>query len=201
MNMELEKFTWEELMNASIHKLMQRAGSLDVSHTVNTPSRVVGAYQEYFSGLDQDPAQVLSTGFERGAYDQMIVVNNIAFTSFCAHHLIPFLGVVHFAYMPGNKIVGLSKIPRFVDILARRPQVQENFTQELVEVFQKTVAPRGCAAFVEAAHLCVFIRGVKKSGAITRTSALKGMFLDASVKQEFMSIVARSSKGLLGAFE
>ena len=155
-------------------------------HIRDTPDRVVKAFEEYFSGVHEDPEEVLTKGFEVGTYNQMIFVKNISFVSFCAHHITPITGRVHFAYLPKEKIVGLSKIPRLIEIYARRPQVQEKMTQEIVDTFQNVVRPDGCGAVVEAVHLCMTIRGVRKENAVTRTTALKGVFTDKGIKDEFL---------------
>ncbi len=122
----------------------------------------------------------------------MITVGDIGFTSLCAHHMLPFIGKCYFAYIPNKYIVGLSKIPRMIDILAHRLQVQETLSEEIVDCFQKTVKPRGCAIVIEASHMCMSIRGVKKEGAYMRTTALRGIFSkDESAKAEFLSGIGR----------
>ena len=156
-------------------------------HTKDTPIRVARAYEELMSGVGQDPAAVLSASFEESHYNQMITVGDIDFVSLCSHHLLPFHGVAHFAYIPDGKVVGLSKIPRMIEILARRPQIQERLTQEIVDVFNETVSPVGCGVMVEAWHACMGIRGVRKPKAMMRTTALTGFFLErAAVKEEFL---------------
>lgn len=191
--------TWQEaLQNAITAMLNEQKFSQHISenHVRDTPQRVVKAFEEYFSGLDQDPEEVLRRGFEVGNYDEMVYVKNISFVSFCAHHLAPFIGKVHFAYLPHKQIVGLSKIPRLVEVYSKRPQVQEKLTAEIVDTFQKVVKPKGCGAVVEALHLCMAIRGVKKDQAVTRTTALRGCFKKETTKQEFLDGV----KGVSGWF-
>ena len=145
-------------------------------HIKNTPTRFETAMFELMEGAWEDPAEVLHSGFEETEYDEMIYVNNISFVSLCSHHLLPFIGRVHFAYIPTGKIVGLSKIPRMIEILAKRPQVQERLTVQIVDTFMKEVHPKGCAAVAEAYHMCMAIRGVKKEGAYMKTTALRGVF-------------------------
>ncbi len=160
-------------------------------HVEGTPRRVVKAYAELMSGIGQDAASVLTTRFSTGI-NEMVGVENIDFVSLCMHHLLPFSGVVHFAYIPDKKLVGLSKIPRMIDILSRRPQVQEKLTQEIVDTFQEVVKPRGCGAMVEASHGCVALRGVGKPGTKMRTTALTGIFLEKpEVKNEFLMMATR----------
>ena len=190
---------WETTLEAAIGQMLTTPGFAAViseDHINETPERVVNAFKEYFSGVYDDPAAVLKKGFETGAYDEMVFVKNITFVSFCAHHLTPIIGKVHFAYLPRIKIVGLSKIPRMIEILARRPQVQEKLTREIVDVFNNVVEPSGCGAVVEALHLCMTIRGVKKDQAVTRTTALAGAFKRNEVKSEFLDGV-RGEKGWL----
>lgn len=188
---------WEDTLQLAISQMLHGHEFVNViseDHIRDTPERVVKAFQEYFSGVKEDPAAVLKKGFEAGRYDEMVFVKNISFVSFCAHHLTPIIGKVHFAYLPNEKIVGLSKIPRMIDILARRPQVQEKLTREIVETFQSVVQPSGCGAVIEALHLCMTIRGVKKDQAVTRTTALFGAFKSDGVKHEFLDGI-RGEKG------
>ena len=167
----------------------------DGDHVKDTPQRYVRGLLELISGVGQDPAAVLKTGFAESHYDQMISVEEIDFTSLCKHHLLPFEGTVAFGYLPNKRIVGLSKIPRMVEILSRRPQTQEQLTQQLVEVFQKTLRPKGCIAMVEARHGCLCYRGAKKPNARMRTTALTGLFLTRpAVKEEFLLAVLRGKK-------
>lgn len=159
-------------------------------HTEHTPLRYVRALRELTSGAGVDAGSVLSTEFEENGYDQMIVVKDIAFTSLCAHHLLPFIGVAHFAYLPNKHIVGLSKIARLIDVLSHRPQVQERLTQEVVNIFYSVVQPKGCALMMEANHLCMSIRGVHKTNAQTKTIALMGIYRDdPSAKAEFLEVI------------
>lgn len=164
---------------------------IDKENLERTPLRIVGAYEELFWGLGKDPAAVLQTSFPDGNYDEMVTVCNIDFVSVCAHHLLPFTGYAHFAYLPDKRVVGLSKIPRMIDILARRPQIQENLTRRIVDVFQQVVEPRGCAVLVDAWHACVAIRGARKPRAMMRTTALTGWFLERPhLKREFFDTIA-----------
>lgn len=186
--------TWKTALATGIEALLDFYGYQSDPHVRGTPMRVAQAFAELFSGVGQDPAAVLTTCFEENHYDQMITVCNIDFVSICAHHLLPFHGQAHFAYLPDKQIVGLSKIPRMVEILARRPQIQERLTQQLATVFQETVKPRGCAIMVEAWHACVGVRGVRKPGVSMRTTALTGLFLsNPAAKEEFLLTALRGN--------
>jgi GTP cyclohydrolase IA len=177
---------WESLNEAFIKVFSSKPFTPYAEHLKDTPNRVVALFKEYFSGMDKDPSEVLRKGFSEKFYDEMILLKDIPFTSTCAHHIVPFLGKVHFAYMPHQRIVGLSKIPRMIEVLSHRPQVQENLTREIVDCFQNTVEPKGCGAVLEARHMCMEVRGVCKEGIITRTVALAGCFLKPDIKEEFL---------------
>jgi GTP cyclohydrolase I len=164
---------------------------VDAQHLVDTPDRLVKMYGEIFWGVGFDPADALNTMFPAHQLDQMIVVKDVEFTSWCSHHFLPFSGRWHFAYIPDDKIVGLSKIPRMVEILAARPQVQEGLAEDIVGIFQQTVSPQGCAVVLEATHTCMQARGIRKSGTM-RTTALRGVFGDKEmphVKAEFFTAI------------
>lgn len=160
-------------------------------HTEDTPNRVVKAYREFFVGCKIDPRKILERSFTSGSYDQMVTVMDLDVTSFCSHHLLPFVGKAHFAYVPNGKIVGLSKVPRFIDVLAARPQVQERLSQQIVDIFQDTVGPLGCGVVLDCLHTCMSVRGVKKTG-ITRTTALRGVFTQDTVRNEFLTAIGRA---------
>lgn len=163
----------------------------------DTPGRVAKAFQEYFAGCYQDPKEALAKTFN-SSLDEMIYVNNIGFVSFCAHHLCPFMGRVHFAYIPKGRIVGLSKIPRLVEVFAKRPQLQEQLSDQLVGTFMDVLKPKGCGVVVEAYHTCMAIRGIKKEEAYTKTTALRGIFKTRpSVKSEFLDGVNHNRGGNL----
>ena len=142
-----------------------------------TPDRVARMYAEVFQGLHQDPRHHLSKLFTQ-KYDEMVVVKDITFASFCEHHLLPFTGRAHVAYLPNGRVVGLSKIPRVVDVLSRRPQVQERLTEDLADLLMGELEARGVAVVIEASHSCMTVRGVLKPGSSCITSALRGAFRD-----------------------
>jgi GTP cyclohydrolase IA len=156
-------------------------------HIAETPMRVIKFWKEMLSGTHLDAGACLNTDFAEAKYDQMIFVRDIDFVSVCAHHMAPFVGKAHFAYLPDKSVVGLSKIPRMIDVLSRRLQIQEQLTQQIVDTFQGVVKPRGCAVQIESWHSCVAIRGIRKANSKMITTALSGLFLEkAEVKQEFL---------------
>lgn len=154
-----------------------------------TPARVARLYAEVFSGLGQNPQEHLRTTFTQ-KYDEMVLVKDIAFDSMCEHHLLPFFGKAHVAYLPRGKIVGLSKLARVVEALARRPQVQERMTEEIAELLMKELDARGVAVVMEASHTCMTIRGVRKPHSVCTTSAMRGAFREnVSTRTELMSLI------------
>jgi GTP cyclohydrolase I len=156
---------------------------------LETPDRVARMYAEIFSGLSTDPAVHLQKTFTQ-KHDEMVLVKDIAFASCCEHHLLPFTGKAHVAYLPNGRIVGLSKLARVVDAVARRPQVQERMTEEIAELLMTHLKARGVGVIVEADHSCMSIRGVRKPGAMTITSSMRGGFLDhPPTRAEMMSLV------------
>jgi GTP cyclohydrolase I len=160
-----------------------RAGLLD------TPRRVARMYAEMFAGLHINPARHLEVVFPE-QYDEMVLIRDIPFTSMCEHHLLPFRGVAHVAYIPNGKVTGLSKIARVVDEVSRRPQVQERMTQEIADLVNTHLETSGVAVVISAEHSCMSIRGIKKHGSTTVTSALRGIFkTNESTRAEFMSLI------------
>lgn len=154
----------------------------------NTPDRVARAYDELLFGYTIDPVALLNNALFDVEYDQMVMVTDIEFYSMCEHHLLPIIGKAHVAYLPDQKVVGLSKIPRIVDAFARRLQVQERLTNQIAELLYDLIHPKGVAVVVEATHMCVMMRGVKKANAMMRTSALIGAFQDdPKTRAEFMN--------------
>ena len=164
---------------------------LDDDNFARTPERVAEYYTEVFAGLEQRPEDVLSVTFEAN-HDEMILVKDIDMVSVCAHHLVPFMGKAHVAYIPNEdgRITGLSKLARLVDIFARRPQVQERITTQVADALQRILQPRGVLVVIEAEHLCMSGRGVRKPGATTVTSAVHGLFRDdARTRAEAMAFI------------
>ena len=159
----------------------------------DTPDRVARMYAEVFAGLRDDPSSHLQVMFEAN-HDEMVMVRDIALTSMCEHHLVPFIGKAHVAYIPGTdgRVTGLSKIARLVDAYAKRPQVQERLTAQIADELETTLQPRGVLVVIEAEHLCMSMRGVRKPGSSTVTSAVRGLFREsAATRVEAMRFIAR----------
>jgi GTP cyclohydrolase I len=157
---------------------------------LETPRRVANMYAEMFSGLQLDPARHLKVTFPE-VYDEMVLIRDISFTSMCEHHLLPFSGVAHVAYIPNGKVTGLSKIARVVEEISRKPQVQERMTQSIAEMVDEHLSTSGVAVVIRAEHSCMTIRGIRKPGSTTVTSALRGDFkTNQSTRAEFMSLIA-----------
>ncbi len=154
-----------------------------------TPRRVAHMYMEMFAGLHTDPERHLKVTFPE-TYDEMVLVRDIPFTSMCEHHLLPFSGVTHVAYIPDGKVTGLSKLARVVEEVAKRPQVQERMTQQIADLIDQHLETTGVAVVVSAEHSCMAIRGIKKPGSRTVTSALRGIFKEPSTRAEFMSLIS-----------
>ncbi|MBD0707639.1 MULTISPECIES: GTP cyclohydrolase I FolE [unclassified Streptomyces] len=155
-----------------------------------TPARVARAYRELFAGLWQEPEDVLTTTFDLG-HDEMVLVKDIELMSTCEHHLLPFHGVAHIGYIPAEsgKITGLSKLARLVDVYARRPQVQERLTTQVADSLMEILEARGAIVVIEAEHMCMTLRGVRKPGAKTTTSAVRGQLRNATTRAEAMSLI------------
>ena len=163
----------------------------------NTPDRVARMYTELLSGYTADPEKIINGALFHINYDEMVLVRDIEFYSLCEHHMLPFLGRAHVAYLPAGKVIGLSKIPRIVDMYARRLQVQERMTRQIADLIQTTLEPQGVAVVVEAMHLCSMMRGVKKHDARMTTSAMHGAFRkNPATRQEFLENISRGSKPL-----
>ncbi|MCK4659649.1 MAG: GTP cyclohydrolase I FolE [Phycisphaerae bacterium] len=154
-----------------------------------TPLRVALMYQELFEGLDLDPARHLETNFTE-TYDEIVILRDIPFNSMCEHHLMPFEGKAHVAYLPAGRVVGISKLARVVDEYAHRPQVQERLTSQVADVIMKTIEPKGVAVVIQATHTCMTCRGIKKPGSLMMTSAVRGRFRsDARTRGEIMALL------------
>jgi GTP cyclohydrolase I len=163
-----------------------------------TPERVARMYTELLEGYAQDPIALVNDAIFEERYDAMIVVRDIEFFSLCEHHLLPFMGRVHVAYLPKGRVIGLSKIPRIVDMFARRLQVQERMTRQIAEFIDEILQPLGTAVVVEGLHLCATMRGVKKRDARMTTSSMKGAFRNSlATRQEFLANISRGSEPML----
>jgi len=162
----------------------------------DTPQRVARMYEELTAGYRIDPQELINDAIFDIEYDEMVIVRDIDFYSLCEHHLLPFFGKAHVAYIPNGRVIGLSKIPRIVEMFARRLQVQERMTQEIAEFLRDVLEPQGVGVVVEGAHMCTMMRGVKKDNARMVTSAMLGLFRrDARTRAEFLNLIERGSRG------
>ncbi|MFI6147291.1 GTP cyclohydrolase I FolE [Streptomyces sp. NPDC051109] len=181
----------EKRAQAAVRELLIAVGEdPDREGLLETPARVARAYKEIFAGLYQKPEEVLTTTFDLG-HDEMVLVKDIEVMSNCEHHLVPFHGVAHVGYIPSvdGKITGLSKLARLVDVYARRPQVQERLTTQIADSLMEILEPRGVIVVVECEHMCMTMRGVRKPGAKTITSAVRGQLRDPATRNEAMSLI------------
>ena len=160
---------------------------------VKTPERVAKALQFLTHGYGLDPAEILRSAMFREEYQQMVIVRDIEVYSLCEHHMLPFFGKVHVAYIPDGKVIGLSKIPRLVDVFARRLQVQERLTRQIADAIEEAIHPQGVGVVIEARHLCMMMRGVEKQNSSTVTSAMVGVFLNHHTRNEFLSLIRERS--------
>ena len=182
MNSEKVEKLVKDLLN-EIGEDPKREGLLE------TPRRVAEAYQFLSSGYKMDIDEVMNKAVFNEKYDEMVLVKNIDFYSLCEHHMLPFYGKVHVAYIPDGKIIGLSKIPRLVEIFSRRLQVQERHTTEIADTLMRKLEPKGVLVIIEAEHLCMTMRGVKKPGSMTVTSVVRGIFRKAATRNEAMALI------------
>ena len=155
-----------------------------------TPERAAKAMRFLTQGYNQDPAEILKSAMFEESYNEMVIVKDIELYSLCEHHILPFFGKAHIAYIPNGHIVGLSKIPRIVDIFARRLQVQERLTEQILDCINDTLQPQGVAVVIEAAHMCMMMRGVQKQNSVTTTSGFRGQFEKIETRNEFLKLIS-----------
>ena len=187
MKFDLEKTT---KMASHYKEIIETLGE-DVNREglIKTPERVAKAMQYLTQGYDQDPREILLGALFKENYRQMVIVKDIHFYSLCEHHMIPFFGKAHVAYIPAGTITGLSKIARVVDVFARRLQVQERLTTQIKDAIQDTLKPMGVMVVIEAQHMCMQMRGVEKQNSVTTTSDFTGIFKEAKTREEFISLI------------
>ena len=185
----------QQRIEAAVREILQAVGEdPDREGLRETPARVARMYAELFSGLHHDPRELLAKKFTQ-KYDEMVLVKDIRFASMCEHHLLPFFGRAHVAYLPKGKIVGLSKLARVVEVVSHRPQVQERMTEEIAELLMEESGARGVAVVLEATHTCMTVRGVRKPDSLCTTSAMRGTFREnASSRSELMALIYGSSR-------
>ena len=159
---------------------------------LKTPERASKAMQFLTQGYDQDAAEILKSAMFKESYNEMVIVKNIEVYSLCEHHILPFFGKAHIAYIPNGHIVGLSKIPRIVDVFARRLQVQERLTDQILNCINDTLKPEGVAVVIEASHMCMMMRGVQKQNSTTTTSGFRGAFKNIETRTEFLKLISEN---------
>jgi len=183
---------FDAIRNAVLEVIKAVGEDPDREGLINTPDRVSRMYAELLSGYTAHPEKIINGALFNVDYDEMVLVRDIEFYSLCEHHMLPFLGRAHVAYLPKGRVIGLSKIPRIVDMYARRLQVQERMTRQIADLIQQTLEPQGVAVVVEAVHMCSMMRGVKKHDARMTTSAMHGAFrANLATRQEFLENIAR----------
>lgn len=182
-----------EILSSYYKKIIQLLGEdPEREGLLKTPARVAKAMQYLTGGYNEDPGEILSSAmFREEGYKQMVIVKDIDFFSLCEHHMLPFFGKAHVAYIPNKYITGLSKIPRVVDVFARRLQIQERMTLEIKDCIQKTLNPLGVMVVIEAQHMCMQMRGVAKQNSFTTTSDFTGFFQQAKTREEFMNLIKK----------
>ena len=183
-----------ESIASNVHDILNKLGEdPEREGLLKTPERVAKAYQFLTHGYHMDPQEILMGALFEEDYREMILVKDIELYSLCEHHMLPFFGKAHVAYIPNGKIVGLSKIPRVVDVFARRLQVQERLTMQIKDAINDVLEPQGVAVVIEAAHMCMAMRGVQKQNSQTTTSSMSGIFLEEqATREEFMRLINRS---------
>ena len=191
MNKPIAKPTREEAMDA-VKTMIAWAGDDPTREgLLETPKRVIKAYEEFFAGYEMDPDEILNKTFEEVAgYDEMIIIKDIRLESHCEHHMVPILGKAHLAYIPNNRVVGISKLARVVDVYGKRLQTQETMTAQIAESINRVLKPKGVAVVVDAGHQCMTTRGIHKTNATTITSQMLGVFRsDYRTRSEFMNLI------------
>ena len=187
---------------AAVRTLIEWAGDdPDREGLAGTPERVVRAYEEFFAGYNEDPVALLATTLEEtAAYDEMIVLRDIRLESHCEHHIVPILGKAHIGYLPAGRVVGISKLARLVEVLAKRMQIQEALTSQIADSLQEVLKPRGVGVVIEAAHQCMTTRGIRKPGVSMVTSRMLGSFRDdPATRQEFLAMIGSPRSGSNGS--
>ncbi len=191
MSQTNEQQNFEEAVKTMIRYVGE---DVDREGLEKTPNRVLKAYEFMFGGYKEDPQIILNSAMFASSNDEMVLVKDIEFYSTCEHHLLPIIGRAHVAYIPNGKVVGLSKIPRVVDVFARRMQIQEQLTEQIADALMEAVEPKGVAVVIQARHMCMEMRGVEKICSTTTSSALRGLFKrDEKTRSEFFSLINSST--------
>lgn len=190
---KIEEYSAEntEIIKKDYEEILQRIGEdVEREGLVKTPERAAKAMQFLTHGYSLDAEEILTSALFKEEYENMVIVKDIELYSLCEHHMLPFFGKAHIAYIPNGYVVGLSKIPRIVDVFARRLQVQERLTKEILDCIEKTLKPQGVAIVIEAAHMCMMMRGVQKQNSVTTTSAFTGQFENNETRTEFLNLIS-----------
>jgi GTP cyclohydrolase I len=188
----LSGFTTQEMYREILSRLGEDAGR---DGLLATPARVEKSMAYLTKGYDEDPTKILRGALFDVDYDEMVIVKDIEVFSLCEHHMLPFFGRVHVAYIPNGKVIGLSKIPRLVEVFARRLQVQERLTRQIADSIQEAIEPQGVGVVIEARHLCMMMRGIEKQSSSTVTSAMVGCFRQKETRSEFLALVRQPGSG------
>ena len=187
---EFNQEVTEDLKNNYLEILKGVGEDVDREGIVKTPERAAKAMQFLTSGSCQDPAEILKSAMFAESYNDMVIIKDIELYSLCEHHILPFFGKAHVAYIPDGYIIGLSKIPRVVDVFARRLQVQERLTHDILECINSTLKPKGVAVVIEASHMCMMMRGIQKQNSVTTTSGFRGQFEKIETRNEFLKLIS-----------
>ena len=192
-NFNIENTSLTEELKINFSNIISLLGeNIDREGLVKTPERASKAMKFLTSGYKTDPKQILESAMFKEEYKEMVIVKDIELYSLCEHHILPFFGKAHIAYIPNGHIVGLSKIPRVVDVFARRLQVQERLTEQILDCINDTLKPQGVAVVIEASHMCMMMRGVQKQNSTTTTSGFRGAFKESNTRNEFLKLIASS---------
>jgi len=195
--MSEKKFDTEKLQKATLDILLALGEDPEREGLRRTPVRIANMYEELLAGYHTDPESIVNGAIFHVKYDEMVLVRDIEFYSLCEHHMLPFMGRAHVAYIPNGTVVGISKIPRIVDMFARRLQVQERMTRQIADFIRDLLKPQGVAVVVEGLHLCMMMRGIKKHNARMTTSAMHGAFrANLATRQEFLDNISRGASAL-----
>jgi GTP cyclohydrolase I len=192
-NFNIETLPLTEELKENFTNVINLLGEdTDREGLVKTPERAAKAMKFLTSGYSMDPKEILEGAMFKEDYKEMVIIKDIEIYSLCEHHMLPFFGKAHIAYIPNGHIVGLSKIPRVVDVFARRLQVQERLTEQILECINDTLKPQGVAVVIEASHMCMMMRGVQKQNSTTTTSGFRGAFKESNTRNEFLKLIASS---------
>ena len=190
-NFDIDNLLVTEEIKSSFNKIISSLGENSGREgLLKTPERAAKAMQFLTEGYDKDPNEILKSAMFSESYNEMVIVKDIELYSLCEHHLLPFFGKAHIAYIPNGHIVGLSKIPRIVDVFSRRFQVQERLTEQILDCINDTLKPKGVAVVIEASHMCMMMRGVQKQNSTTTTSGFRGAFKDTDTRNEFLKLIS-----------